>query len=125
MNLLGIDYGEKKIGLALASGPLSEPIGVVKISNFKTQIPKICQEYKIEKIVVGISEGRIAARTKKFVQQLKTVINLPIEFQDETLTTQEAVKKMRQAGKKIKGKEEDAFAAALILQGYLDKIKTD
>jgi putative Holliday junction resolvase len=123
MNLLGIDYGEKKIGLALASGPLSEPIGVIKISNFKTQIPEICQEHKVEKIVVGISEGKMAAKTRKFAQGLKAIINLPIEFQDETLTTQEARSKMKQAGKRIRGKKEDAFAAALILQSYLDKIK--
>jgi len=122
MNLLGIDFGEKKIGLALATGPLAEPMGVIKISNLKSQISNICQEHGIEKIVMGISEGKMAEKTKKFAQELGKAVGLPVEFQDETLTTSEAIMKMKQAGKKVKKKKEDAFAAALILQDYLDRM---
>jgi putative Holliday junction resolvase len=122
MNLLGIDFGEKKIGLALATGPLAEPMGVIKISNLKSQISNICQEHGIEKIVMGISEGKMAEKTKKFAQELGKTVGLPVEFQDETLTTSEAIMKMKQAGKKVKKKKEDAFAAALILQDYLDRM---
>jgi putative Holliday junction resolvase len=123
MNLLGIDFGEKKIGLALATGPLAEPIGVIKAIRDRQQairsIKRICQEQEIEKIILGISEGKTAEKTKKFAQELGEIIGLPIEFQDETLTTNEAVAKMREIGKKVK--DEDAISAALILQAYLDK----
>ncbi len=120
MNLLGIDFGEKKIGLAMATGPLSEPIGIVK--NLKG-IVKFCQEHGINKIVLGLSEGEMAKKQKKVAQRLKELTGLPVELQDETLTTKEAIMKMKQAGKKVKEREEDAFAAALILQDYLDRIK--
>ena len=123
MNLLGIDFGEKKIGLALATGPLAEPIGVIKAIRDRQQsisrIKRICQEQEIGKIILGISEGKMAEKTKKFSQELGEIIGLPIEFQDETLTTNEAVAKMREIGKRVK--DEDAISAALILQAYLDK----
>jgi len=125
MNLLGIDFGEKKIGLALATGPLAEPIGVIKNSKLKSQISKLCQDHGIEKIVIGISEGTMAEKTKKFSQELAEIMGLPIEFQDETLTTNEAIVKMKEAGKKIKNIYEDSFSAALILQSYLDRMEGD
>ena len=119
MNLLGVDFGEKKIGIALATGPLAEPIGIVKSLR---EILTICQKHEVDKIIVGISEGEMVKKQRKFAQELAKLAGLPVEFQDETLTTNVAIIKMKQAGKKIKGKKEDAFAAALILQDYLDKI---
>lgn len=125
MNLLGVDFGEKKIGLALASGPLAEPIGIIDIKNWESGIKRICQEQAIEKIILGISEGKMAEKTKKFSQELGEIMGLPIEFQDETLTTNEAIVKMKEAGKKIKNIDEDSFSAALILQSYLDRMEED
>ena len=120
MNLLGVDFGEKKIGLAIATGPLSEPVGIVK--NLK-EVVRFCQEHRIDKIILGLSEGEMAKTQKKVAQRLKESTGLPIELQDETLTTKEAIMKMKQAGKKVKKREEDAFAAALILQDYLDRME--
>jgi putative transcription antitermination factor YqgF len=122
MNLLGIDFGERKIGLALAIGPLSEPVGIV--SNLK-EIVEICQKNEVEKIIVGVSEGEMAKKQRKFAQELKALTGLPIELQDETLTTNEAILKMKEAGKRIKKIDEDAFAATLILQSYLDRMSSD
>ena len=118
MRILGIDFGEAKIGLAISEGDLAEPLGIIGVRDWESQIRRICQEQKIEKIVVGISEGEMAEKTKKFAVELGKAINLPVELQDETLTTSEAVAKMREIGKKIK--DEDAISAALILQAYLD-----
>jgi putative Holliday junction resolvase len=120
MNLLGVDFGKKKIGLAMATGPLSEPVGIVK--NLK-EVVRFCQERGIDKIILGLSEGEMAKKQKKVAQRLEELTGLPVELQDETLTTKEAIIKMKQAGKKIKKREEDAFAAALILQDYLDKME--
>ena len=120
MNLLGVDFGEKKIGLAMATGPLSEPTGIVK--NLK-EVVRFCQEHEIDKIIVGLSEGEMAKKQKKVAQRLGELTGLPVELQDETLTTKEAIIKMKQAGKKVRKREEDAFAAALILQDYLDRME--
>jgi putative Holliday junction resolvase len=122
MRILGIDFGEKKIGLAFSEGLLAEPVGVMK--SFK-EVVKFCQKQEIEKIVIGLSEGESARRQKRFGQRLAELTGLLVEFQDETLTTQEALRKMKEVGKKVKGRKEDAFAASLILQGYLDRLKRE
>lgn len=121
MKILGVDWGEAKIGLSLAEGSLVSPLGVIAKRNWRQKILRICQEEKIEKIVVGISEGKTAEKTRSFAQDLAKLSGLPLEFQDETLTTQEATAKMRQRDKRTK--EEDAISAALILQAYLETQK--
>ncbi len=117
MKILGVDFGEKKIGLALSEGFLSEPLIVVK-KNWEKIIPLICVEQEIEKIIVGLAVGRLEEKQRLFAKKLTSLTGLPVEFQDETLTSHDAVAKMKQQGKRIK--DEDAVAAALILQAYLD-----
>ena len=123
MRILGIDYGLKKIGLAISEGELAEPLGVVKVSSIKYQVLSICQKEKVEKIVVGISEGKMAEKQRKFGRELAKITSLPVEFQDESLTSQDAIAKMIQAGKRRKFRRQfqDAVAAAIILQSWLDK----
>lgn len=124
MKILGIDFGIAKIGLALADDGLAQPIGVVK--NYQKTLTKIAQlvgEERVEKIVIGVSEGKIGQRARKYGRQLGKVTGIKVLFQDETLTTKEAIAKMIEAGKKKKYRQEkeDAFAAAIILQAFLDK----
>ena len=72
MMLLGIDYGSKHIGLAIASGPLAEPLkNLQKSPRIQSQIQQICERLHVSKIIIGISEGRMAEETKKFANQLK------------------------------------------------------
>jgi len=118
MKTLGIDFGEKKIGLAASFGPLAEPFGVIKTANWQRQLTKICQEEKIERLVVGVSEGKMAEKQKRFAAKLEEVCHLPVFLADETLTSKEAIDKMRKLGKRG---EEDKFAATLLLQRFLDK----
>ena len=118
MNLLGLDYGKVKIGLAFADGELAEPLKVIYRPDLLEQIAEVCRELKIEKLIMGISEGQSAVKTKEFAITLIDAVGLPIEYHDETLTSQEAVAKMKEVGKRVK--DEDAISAALILQGYLD-----
>lgn len=121
MKLLGIDFGEKNIGLALAVGPLAEPLGTVK--NLKA-VQQICQEQGIEKIIIGLSEGKMAEKTRRFGQHLAQLTGLPIVYQDETLTSVEAEAMMIKSAKPRRKRrtQRDAFSACLILQNYLDKI---
>lgn len=119
MKVLGVDYGERKIGLALSEGVLSEPFKIIGHRNWKQSLKEICEEEAVEMIVVGLSSGKIGEKQKNFAGKLAQITGLAVELQDETLTSYEAFAKMKQIGKKLK--EEDAISAALILQSYLDK----
>jgi len=125
MRILGVDFGLKKTGLAIADGNLSEPYIVLEHGDMKVlkkRMKDIVQKEKIEKIVVGISENKMAEKTREFWKGMKKDLVIPIVFQDETLSTREAQMKSIEAGiRRKKRKEmEDAYAAALILQDYLD-----
>ena len=126
MNILGIDYGLKKTGLAVAAGPLAEPLEVFHHKSeisLISHISNIVSQYGIEKIVLGISENRMADYQKSFGSLLEESLKIPVEFVDETLTSKDAQTLSIEAGmKRSKRKSlEDAFASALILQKYLDK----
>lgn len=122
IKILGIDYGEKKVGLSLSEGQLAAPIGI-ELNNkvLERKLEELCRKEKIEKIVVGIAEGRIAKKQKEFGGKIAQICNLPVEFWDETLTTQEAQRQMIEIGKTRKSRRrEDAISAAIILQSYLE-----
>lgn len=126
MVILGIDFGLSRVGLAIADDSLAQPLGVVvNSSKLIDQLLEICRQNKVEKIVIGLPEGRLVKKVKKFGQELQVITGLPVEFQDETLTSKEALDKMIEAGKKRKARQEkkDAFAAGLILQEFLEKKK--
>lgn len=123
---MGIDYGEKRIGIALSDeeGKFAFPHSVLKCSTFNVeQIKKICEEKKVQKIIIGESldyKGRpnpIMKKIEKFRLLLEKGIDLPIIYQPEVLTTKEA-ERLQSKGKKI-----DASAAALILSSYIEKEK--
>lgn len=124
MKILGIDYGEAKIGLATSEGEIAEPLGMIEIRNWELGIGNICRKEKVEKIVVGISEGKMAEKTREFGERLREITGLLVEFWEETLTSKEAVKKMIEAGKARRRRkmDEHAVAACLILQDYLDNL---
>lgn len=127
MKILGIDYGKKKMGLALAEGPLSEPWKVIRFDDIDMAIEELGDLVKsedIDKVVVGISENEMGEESKNFSLSLSASLKIPVETFDETLTTQEAQKLAIEAGiKRQKRREfEDAYAAALMLQDYLDSI---
>jgi putative Holliday junction resolvase len=125
MKILAIDFGKAKVGLALAEASLASPLLVIKYKSQReliSRILKIVKEEGIEKIVVGVSEGEMGQASINFANSLKKEMDISIETFDETLSTREAQKLSLEAGiKRIKRKTlEDAYAAALILQNYLD-----
>jgi putative Holliday junction resolvase len=126
MKILGIDYGDKKIGLALAENILAEPYIVLHYSSLSEVIKKIVKiitDEQIEKVVIGISENQSADKTEIFTNYLKKSVSLPIVFHDETLSTKEAqeLSIIARINRKKRKEMEDAYAAAVILQSYLDK----
>jgi len=119
MRILGIDYGRVKVGIAIADGGLSEPLEVIRYTDIELLINKIleiAQKEQVEKIVVGVSEGEMGKESKEFADKIGA------ETFDETLSTQDAQELSRQAGIKRKKRKnmEDAFAASVMLQSYLD-----
>jgi putative Holliday junction resolvase len=125
MKILGIDYGRKKIGLALAESMIAEPFMVLRFDDFQSaleKLTKLIETEKIEKVVMGISEGEMERETRDFSERLGKAISVPLEFENETLSTFEAQKKAIEAGvgRKKRKSLEDAFAASVVLQSYLD-----
>ena len=125
--VLGIDFGLKKIGLALTEGYLAEPLVVLKVKEKTAKVIQkiniICEEEKIDKIVIGLPESGLVKKIKKFGEELRKISSRPVVYHPETLTTRDAFVKMKEAGLKRENrkKKEDAVAAALILQSWLEK----
>jgi len=125
MKILGIDYGKSKVGLSLADGPLAEPLKVIRYKDFgiiRQGIEKIVKEEGIDKIIVGVSEGKMGEESKKFGLILSKNLGITVETFDETLTSQDAQRMSIEAGvnQKKRHKMEDAYAATIMLQNYLD-----
>jgi len=125
MKLLGIDYGDVKVGLAVgdSESQIALPYQILKNNGWDglvAELEKICVNEKIEKIIIGLPVGADgkesiqASRTREFGKKLDDDINVVIEFLDERFST-------RQAQKLSPGKDEDDVAAMLILQNYLDR----
>jgi len=123
MVLLGIDYGRRRIGLAVAIDSVIETRGWLDWGRKKQdsirRIEKICQEEGVEKMIIGLSEGQMARETRRFGSFLSEVLKLPLEFVDESLTSWQAEKMV---GWKNKGRV-DSVSAALILERYLEVLE--
>ncbi len=125
MKILGIDYGRSKVGLAIAVGGFAEPLEVVhykNIDSLKEDIKKALMDEGVDKIVVGISEGEMGKESLEFSKELGRYLEIPVETFDETLTSKDAQKLSIEAGVKRKKRREmeDAYAASIMLQNYLD-----
>jgi putative Holliday junction resolvase len=123
MRTFGIDFGEKRIGLAIATGKIALPFGVVfNNRQLLFKLKRLCQKEEIGEMVIGLPltldgrEGRMAEKVKNFGKTIQEEIGVRVKFWDERLTTKEARQKFRT------NKGEDARAAALVLQSYLDTL---
>lgn len=119
MNLLSIDFGTKRIGLAISVQGIITPIPAIENnSQVNNKIEELINQYQIQKIYVGISEGKIAQLTKNFIESLEPVIKLPIETVEETVSTIEAKEIFLSNKKKKKNYKKliDSISAAVILR---------
>lgn len=136
MKILGIDYGSKRIGLALSDDEASFAFPYKIIPNnmeLVDTIHNICGTEEIGAIVLGESHdlsgqpNKIMGSIEEFKRNIEAELDLPVYFQKEFMTTVEARgrvgKEVNNAKKttKIKQASADASAAALILQRFLDK----
>lgn len=124
-HVLAIDYGTKRIGLAISRGTLAEPLVVIENdSDTFNKITTLIRDEKIAQLVVGISEGEMADLTRDFVQDLEEATGgeVPIDFADETLSSVEVQERLKEKGIKqsMRSGPIDHFAAALILENWLE-----
>ncbi len=123
MNYLAIDYGSKRIGLAVATEGIIEPILPIKNdTKLFENLDKIIFDYQIGKIYVGISEGEFAKETIKFVEKLTSMVKLSVETTEEAVSTIEAEKIFLNNHKKKKNykKSIDSISAAVILRRVIN-----
>ncbi|MFC2159908.1 Holliday junction resolvase RuvX [Actinomycetota bacterium] len=128
MKILGLDIGEKRIGIAISDKDekLSAPLGIINNDcNFEANIGKIINEYDIKKIVIGMPytlKGDIGTQARRVIQFVKENIdfeNVDIDYFDERFTS--SIPEYNMTKSDLKKKDIDKLSAAIILQDYLDK----
>lgn len=132
MRILGIDYGDARVGVAVSDllGITAQGVGTVKNTGGKKlfeELKNIIDQYKPEEIVIGLpknmdgTEGFRVEETYKFADRLKEIYNGRVEFVDERLTTMGAAQFLNVTntrGQKRKGVI-DTVSACLILETYM------
>jgi putative Holliday junction resolvase len=133
MAILGLDVGEKRIGVALADGLLAIPLTVIDRAEEEADLERVlalAEEHGVKRIVVGLPlslDGSIGWQAEKvisFSRALSKSTNVPIDTWDERLSTVAAERQLLDAGVKREKRRmrRDATAAAIVLQAYLDRI---
>lgn len=121
MKYLGIDYGLSKIGLAMGDNvtKIAAPLEVIKNDDvFLVYLADMIEQEDIDAVIVGMPPQQQGEVTKEFIQQLKNVISVPVHTEDESYSSAESQRLQDEFGSRV---EEDALAAMLILQSFLDK----
>jgi putative Holliday junction resolvase len=134
MRSLGIDFGEKRIGLAISDpgGRLAVPLATLERRNDRSalrQIAEIAQREGVGRLILGEpvdlhgNRGPVAERVRRFGERLAELTGLPVEWVDEALTSVEAAQRLRQAGVDTRREPGriDAVAAQILLQDALDR----
>lgn len=136
MRILGIDYGDSRVGIAVSDelGFMAQGVGTIKnkgMANLINELSQIIAQYNPGKIVVGLPknmDGSIGFRgeaTYKFTEELKKIYDKEIVFWDERLTTVGAERFLNETNTRGKKRKNviDTVAACLILEGYLNSLK--
>jgi len=129
MNYLGIDYGKKRVGLAVADSNLkmAAPFDVIADQGDDfviAEIQKVVKQEDIDEIIVGLPialSGKITEQTKdilNFCEILKEKTKKPVHKEDERMTSRLADTLLKDIKDR---KKQDAVAAMIILQSYVDK----
>ena len=133
MKKLGIDYGQKRIGLAISDEleTFATPLLALKVKSFAdalTKLQRIIKRLKVDEIIIGLplsmkgNETKQSIQTRYFANALKSTNGSRIKFRNESFSTKEAEQNLKKSSKKSKEKK-DSEAARIILQEYLDSKK--
>lgn len=133
MRIMGLDFGERTIGVAVSDALLLTAQGITTIrrsSKELDELRKIIEDYEVEKIILGYPKnmngtlGPRAQETEEFAEILQKEFSLPTELWDERLSTMGAERSLLEAdlSRAKRKKVIDKMAAVFILQGYLDRL---
>lgn len=131
--ILAIDYGRRRLGLAVSdpTGTIASGLGTLSVHSDKEAIDRIIQkraDWGYSHIIVGLplkesgAEGVMAQAVRAFASELRARTEVEVELVDERYTSREAERIFHETGRKIKGRkgEIDRLAAEVLLRGYLD-----
>ncbi|HEY2525806.1 MAG TPA: Holliday junction resolvase RuvX [Candidatus Binataceae bacterium] len=132
MTTAGIDFGRKRIGLAISDGQAAYPIGTIERRSLKRDLDEIRAQLlarDVSLIVIGLplsmdgTEGPSARAARTFAEHLGTAMGMAVEMFDERLTSFEAKERLAEssASRKAPKSSRDAVAAAIILEGWLER----
>lgn len=139
MRILGVDYGDRHIGLALSDplGMIAQPLETYTLKEKKadnaTFFRAVVQTHGVERIVLGLplrmdgTPGSRADKTRTFARWLEQSTGCKVVFWDERLTTRQATAIMQEQNVRVENRRSvvNQISAALILQAYLDGQTTD
>lgn len=137
MRILGLDVGSKTVGVAVSDplGWTAQGIEIIPIDEKNEyfgfdRLEELINQYKVDKIVVGLPKnmnntiGPRAEASLEYGKQLEELFHLPVEYQDERLTTVQAERMLIEQANTSRSKRKkviDKLAAVMILQNYLDR----
>lgn len=134
-HVLAIDYGERRVGLAIRRPPLDFVSGLPTLDRktlrrpLAEEIATVVAEHGVDRVVIGIpftmsgEEGEAATAARELQAELAAILDVPVDEWDERLTTEAAKRVLRDSGHseiQMKGKL-DQLAAVLMLEGYLKR----
>ena len=133
MTYIGIDFGDRRIGVARSDGVLASAVGTVWITGMNDAVAKISEKIKelnADVVVIGLpknmdsSEGFRAERTRRFGEAIKEETGIEPVYYDERLTTSQAYVYMNEGNMKSRKRRGviDTMSAEIILQDYLDSL---
>ena len=136
MRIMSLDVGSRTIGIAYSDALLMTAQGIETIRRTSLEkdfnrLQELIAEYEVHELVVGMpknmngTKGERAEKTEEFVEKMKEVIDLPVTYWDERLSTVMAERQLIAADVSRKKRKSviDKMAAVVILQGYLDRLQ--
>lgn len=136
MRIMSLDVGSRTIGIACSDALLMTAQGIETIRRTSLEkdfnrLQELIAEYEVHELVVGVpknmngTKGERAEKTEEFVEKMKEVIDLPVSYWDERLSTVMAERQLIAADVSRKKRKSviDKMAAVVILQGYLDRLQ--
>jgi len=132
MRILGLDLGKKRIGLALGDTHSRIAVGLPTMLNNRhtpDHLRAVITSEQVKKLIVGLPRtmsgvvGAQASYTQKWAHELGEALQLPVEFEDERLSSKMARDGLIALGEHLSKADIDQAAAVLILQSYLDKLQ--
>ena len=138
MRVMGLDVGSKTVGVAISDplGFTAQGVEIIKINEEAKEfgfdrLGELVKEYQVDKFVVGLpknmnnTEGPRVEASKAYGDKIKEIFNLPVDYQDERLTTVQAERMLVEQADVSRDKRKkviDKLAAQLILKNYRDRM---